>query len=90
LFVASVFIHDLRSGDDATDYHLIRDEAEIRSNNRQILYRHTYDARQEQRRVHKEGETTMSSAKAVQLKEEGNKYFQAGDYIGAEGLYSKA
>jgi len=32
----------------------------------------------------------MSSTKAVQLKEEGNKYFQAGDYIGAEGLYSKA
>lgn len=29
-------------------------------------------------------------SKSLQLKEEGNKHFQAGDYIGADGLYSKA
>ncbi|KAL7792026.1 hypothetical protein V8C37DRAFT_381380 [Trichoderma ceciliae] len=29
-------------------------------------------------------------SKALQLKEEGNRHFQAGDYIGADGLYSKA
>ncbi|KAK3939048.1 U-box domain-containing protein [Diplogelasinospora grovesii] len=28
--------------------------------------------------------------KALQLKEEGNRYFQAGDYVSAEALYSKA
>ncbi|KAJ9156392.1 U-box domain-containing protein [Pleurostoma richardsiae] len=30
------------------------------------------------------------SSKALLLKEEGNRHFQAGDYTGAEGLYSKA
>ncbi|KAL7911679.1 hypothetical protein GGI35DRAFT_443344 [Trichoderma velutinum] len=29
-------------------------------------------------------------SKSLQLKEEGNRHFQAGDYIGADGLYSKA
>jgi hypothetical protein len=29
-------------------------------------------------------------AKALECKEKGNKCFQAGDYIGAEMLYSKA
>lgn len=29
-------------------------------------------------------------SKSLQLKEEGNKHFQAGDYIGADSLYSKA
>jgi hypothetical protein len=33
---------------------------------------------------------TMSVPRAVQLKEEGNKYFQNGDFVSAEGLYSKA
>jgi hypothetical protein len=28
--------------------------------------------------------------RAVALKNEGNKLYQAGDYVGAEGLYSKA
>lgn len=27
---------------------------------------------------------------AIQLKDQGNRHFQAGDYVGAEGLYSKA
>ncbi|KAK0619968.1 hypothetical protein B0T14DRAFT_520320 [Immersiella caudata] len=30
------------------------------------------------------------SARAMQLKEEGNRHFQAGDYVSAEALYSKA
>ncbi len=30
------------------------------------------------------------SGKSIQLKEEGNRHFQAGDFAGAEGLYSKA
>ncbi|OLN97984.1 STIP1 homology and U box-containing protein 1 [Colletotrichum chlorophyti] len=29
-------------------------------------------------------------SRSIQLKEEGNRYFQQGDYAGAEGLYSKA
>jgi STIP1 family protein 1 len=29
-------------------------------------------------------------SKSMQLKEEGNKCFQAGDYAGADSLYSKA
>lgn len=29
-------------------------------------------------------------AKALECKEKGNKCFQAGDYVGAEALYSKA
>ncbi|KAK3352600.1 hypothetical protein B0T25DRAFT_188944 [Lasiosphaeria hispida] len=32
----------------------------------------------------------MSSSKAILLKEEGNRYFQAGDYVRAEAVYSKA
>ncbi|ROT42938.1 E3 ubiquitin-protein ligase [Sodiomyces alkalinus F11] len=32
----------------------------------------------------------MSEAKALQLKAEGNRCFQQGDYVGAEGFYSKA
>ncbi|EFX06056.1 u-box domain protein [Grosmannia clavigera kw1407] len=32
----------------------------------------------------------MSSAKALSLKEEGNRHFQEGDYAGADALYSKA
>lgn len=32
----------------------------------------------------------MSEAKALQLKTEGNRCFQQGDYVGAEGFYSKA
>ncbi|KAM0325784.1 hypothetical protein ACHAQA_007086 [Verticillium albo-atrum] len=31
----------------------------------------------------------MSASRAVQLKEEGNRHFQKGDYINAEGCYSK-
>lgn len=29
-------------------------------------------------------------AKAMLLKEEGNRHFQHGDFVGAEGLYSQA
>lgn len=32
----------------------------------------------------------MSETRALQLKEEGNRYFQQRDYISAESLYSKA
>ena len=32
----------------------------------------------------------MSTAKAILLKEDGNRRFQAGDYVSAEALYSKA
>ncbi|RBQ74531.1 hypothetical protein VDGD_21385 [Verticillium dahliae] len=31
----------------------------------------------------------MAEARAAQLKEEGNRHFQKGDYINAEGCYSK-
>lgn len=30
------------------------------------------------------------TSRAIQLKEEGNRCFQQGNYTGAEGLYSKA
>lgn len=29
-------------------------------------------------------------SRSLELKEEGNRHFQAGDYVGAESLYSKA
>lgn len=29
-------------------------------------------------------------SKSLQLKEEGNRHFQTGDYVGADSLYSKA
>jgi STIP1 family protein 1 len=29
-------------------------------------------------------------SKSMQLKEEGNRFFQAGDYVTADALYSKA
>lgn len=29
-------------------------------------------------------------SRSIQLKEEGNRHFQQGDYAGAEALYSKA
>jgi hypothetical protein len=32
----------------------------------------------------------MSSIRALQLKDEGNRFFQQGDFVSAEGLYSKA
>jgi len=32
----------------------------------------------------------MDMAKSLQLKEEGNRRFQAGDYVKAEALYSQA
>lgn len=34
--------------------------------------------------------TTDKMAKSIQLKEEGNRRFQAGDYVMAEALYSQA
>jgi STIP1 family protein 1 len=29
-------------------------------------------------------------SRSIHLKEEGNRHFQSGDYLGAEGFYSKA